>query len=142
MSLLILVGSFTPLLSTLNFTLSPPSLSLVSQVAAGSSPSWLLGHPVNTSIVYATDETQKGAIQSLVLDRVTGRVTPVSSISAQGSGTTHLGFVNGGADIGGANFNDGSAFFATLSDDLLHFNNPQLVKFGVGNATSHAHEVK
>src|ERR1700742_4809706 len=111
---LILVGSFSPMISTLNFTSSPPSLSLVSQTPSGTSPSWLLSNPTNTSIIYATDEVVSGALNSLFLDRANGKLTPVASISTQGGGPTHIGFVNSGTQLGVANYDGGSAFFTSL----------------------------
>jgi len=137
---LILVGSFSPMISTLNFTSSPSSLSLVSQTPSGTSPSWLLSNPVNTSIVYATDETDSGALNSLVLDHSSGKLTPVASIATQGGSPTHIGLVNNGTQLGVANYGDGSAFFTTLDQDLLHFNSPQLVSF-TSAGPSNAHEV-
>jgi 6-phosphogluconolactonase (cycloisomerase 2 family) len=128
------------MISTLNFTVSPPSLSLVSQTASGTSPSWLLANPTNSSILYATDETDNGALNSLVLDHSTGKVTPVASIPTQGGSPTHIGLVNNGTQLGVANYGGGSAFFTTLEDDQLHFSNPQLLKFDQVPA-SNAHQV-
>lgn len=137
---LILVGSFAPMISTLNFTSSPPSLSLVSQTASGTSPSWLLSNPSNSSIVYATDETDTGALNSLVLDHFTGKLTSVASIPTQGGSPTHIGLVNNGTQLGVANYGGSSAFFTTLDQDLLHFNSPQLISFGTAGS-SNAHQV-
>ncbi|KAG8813510.1 hypothetical protein FRC17_001546 [Serendipita sp. 399] len=140
-SFLILVGSFTPFISTLNFTTFPtPSLSLVSQTASGTSPSWLLSHPRNSSIFYATDETDDGALHSLVVDPVTGKVAPVSSISTQGGSPTHISFVGNGTGLGVANYGGGSAFFTTLQEDGLHFGEGQLVKFDQAQS-SNAHQI-
>ncbi|PVF92624.1 putative isomerase YbhE, partial [Serendipita vermifera] len=139
-SFLILVGSFTPMISTLNFTLSPPSLSLVSQTASGTSPSWLLANPANSSILYATDETENGALNSLVLEHTTGKVSPVASISTQGGSPTHIGLVNNGRKIGVANYGGGSTFIADLEADQLHFSNPLLYTFNEVPA-SNAHQI-
>lgn len=140
-SFLLLVGSFSPMISTLNFTLSPPSLTLVSQTPAGTSPTWLLGNPTNSSIFYATDETETGGLNSLIIDHVTGKVTPIASISTQGGSPTHIGMIgNGSTQLGVANYGGGSVFFTTLEDDHLHFANPQLVKFD-SVQKSNAHQV-
>jgi len=139
MSFLILVGSFSQMISTLNFTISPPSLNLVAQSPSGTSPSWLLGNPTNSSIVYATDEVEDGALNSLVLDQTTGKLSPVSSIRTQGGSPTHIGLVNNGTQLGAANFAGGSAFFTTLEADQLHFSEPQLLQFDV--SASNAHQV-
>lgn len=128
------------MISTLNFTISPPSLSLVSQTPSGASPTWLLANPANSSIFYATDETETGALNSLVLDHTTGRLTSVASIPTQGGSPTHIGLVNNGTQLGVANYGGGSAFFATLESDLLHFKSPQVVSFTDGGS-SNAHQV-
>lgn len=140
-SFLILVGSFSSMISTLNFTTSPPSLSLVAQTPSGTSPTWLLSNPLNNSIIYATDETEVGALNSLVLDHSTGKLTSVASIPTQGGSPTHIGLVNNGTQLGVANYGGGSAFFTTLESDLLHFSSPQLVSFTDAGA-SNAHQVR
>ncbi|KAG8833585.1 hypothetical protein FRC18_003398 [Serendipita sp. 400] len=140
-SFFILVGSFTPFISTLSFTTFPtPSLSLVSQATSGTSPSWLLSNPQNSSIFYATDETEDGSLHSLVVDPVTGKVTPVASISTQGGSPTHINFVGNGTGLGVANYGGGSAFFTTLQEDGLQFGGGQLVKFDQVQS-SNAHQI-
>ncbi|CAG8600542.1 9357_t:CDS:2, partial [Acaulospora colombiana] len=97
-------------------------------------------NPTNSSIFYVTDETEDGALNSLVLEHATGKVTPVASIPTQGGSPTHIGLVNNGSQLGVANYGGGSTFFATLEDDQLHFSNPQLLKFDQVPA-SNAHQV-
>jgi len=139
-SFFILVGSFSSMISTLNFTPSPPSLSLVTQTAAGTSPSWLLANPTNSSIVYATDETDTGALNSFIVDHTSGSLTHVDSIPTQGGSPTHIGLVGNGTQLGAANYGGKSAFFTTLQSDQLHFSNPQLVNFQ-GTSGSNPHEI-
>jgi len=99
------------LISTLQFTESPPSLSLVSQFESGASPTWLTN--VRQPFLLR-DETATGAINSLALDLSTGGLTRLANVSTQGSAPTHLGFINDGATLGAANFVTGSAFFVDL----------------------------
>jgi len=110
----VLIGSFNPLISTLQFTESPPSLSLVSQFQSGTSPTWLANSHKCPTTIFATDETATGAINSLALDRSTGALTRLANVSTQGSAPTHLGFINDGATLGAANFVTGSALFVDL----------------------------
>lgn len=140
-SFLILAGSFSASISTLNFTASPPSLSFVSNTTSGTAPSWLLSNPTNTSIFYATDETDNGALNSFIVDRATGHLTHVDSIATQGGSPTHIGLVNNGSQLGAANYGGKSAFFTTLEADQLHFSSPQLVNF-TGVTNSNPHEVR
>jgi 6-phosphogluconolactonase (cycloisomerase 2 family) len=139
-SFLILVGSFSSMISTLNFTSSPPSLTRVTQTASGTSPSWLLSNPSNSSILYATDETDNGTVNSFIVDQKTGALTHVDSIATQGGSPTHIGLVNNGTQLGVANYGGKSAFFTTLQSDQVHFSSPQLVNFQ-GTSNSNPHEV-
>ena len=145
----LLVGSFNPLISTLQFTVSPPSLSLVSQFQSGTSPTWLAYSPKFSTTIYATDETDTGSINSLAFDVNTGGLTSLANLSTQGGAPTHLGFINNGTALAAANFVNGSAFIANL--DATHTGqfsptNNALVPFqGFGplpnQLTPHAHQV-
>ena len=144
----LLIGSFDPLITTLQFTTtSPPSLSFVSQFNSGSSPSWLANYPKFPTTIYATDERDTGFINSLKLDLNTGCLTPLANVSTQGSITAHLGFINDGATLGAANFGTGSAFVVDLDTAGQFIPNGALVPFqGSGpllpiQASSHAHQV-
>jgi len=110
----VLVGSFSPFITTLQFTASPPTLSFVSQATSGTSPSWVAQSPKFPTTIYATDEVEAGSINTLSLDINTGNLTKLANISTQGNSPTHLGFINQGAAIGAANFGNGSAFIVNL----------------------------
>jgi hypothetical protein len=110
----VLIGSFDPLITTLQFTTSPPSLSFVSQFKSGTSPTWLAYSPKFSTRIYATDETDTGSINSLALDLKTGGLTRLASVVTQGGAPTHLGFINDGTVLGAANFVNGSAFIVNL----------------------------
>ena len=110
----VLIGSFTPSITTLQFTTSPPSLSFVSQFKSGTSPTWLANSSKFPTTIYATDETDTGSINSLALDLNTGGLTPLANLSTQGSAPTHLGFINNGAALGAVNYVTGSAFMVNL----------------------------
>ena len=110
----LLVGSFNPLITTLQFTEYPPSLSFVSQFTSGTSPTWLANSPKFSTIIYATDETDTGSINSLALNLTTGGLTRLANVSTQGGAPTHLGFINDGAALGAANFVTGSAFVVNI----------------------------
>jgi 6-phosphogluconolactonase (cycloisomerase 2 family) len=110
----VLVGSFSPFITTLQFTASPPSLSFVSQAVSGTRPSWVAQSPKFPTTIYATDAIEAGAINSLALDLSTGKLTQLANISTQGNSPNHLGFINQGAAIGASNFGNGSAFIVNL----------------------------
>ena len=143
----LLIGSFNPLITTLQFTTSPPSLSFVSQFKSGNSPTWLEHSSKFPTTIYATDETDNGTISSLALDFNTGGLTPLASVSTQGGAPTHLGFINNGTALGAANFVGGSAFVVNLDTTGQFSPNSSLVTFqGSGpvlpnQQSPHAHQV-
>ena len=110
----VLIGSFTPSITTLQFTASPPSLSFVSQFKSGTSATWLVNSPKFPTTIYATDETDTGSINSLALDLSTGGLRPLVTVSTQGGAPTHLGFINNGTALGAANYVTGSVFVVKL----------------------------
>ena len=146
----VLIGSFTPSITTLQFTASPPSLSFVCQFKSGTSPTWLANSPEFPTTIYATDETDTGSINSLVLDPNTGGLTPLVIVSTQGGAPTHLGFINNGTALGVANYATGSAFVVNLDTTgtgQFTLNTNALVPFqGSGplpnQLSPHAHQVE
>ena len=147
----VLVGSFSPFISTLQFTTSPPSLSLVSQIKSGTSPTWLANSLKFPTTIFATDEIEAGSISSLALDLNTGGLTRLANTSTQGGAPTHLGFVHthDGTVLGAANFVNGSAFFVDLDTTATgqFTSDTDLVRFeGSGplpnQLTPHAHQVR
>ena len=146
----VLVGSFTPSITTLQFTASPPSLSFVSQLKSGTSPTWLASSPKFPRTIYATDETDTGSINSLMLDLNTGGLTPLVTVSTQGGAPTHLGFINNGTALGVANYVTGSVFvvdLGTTGTGQFTPNTSALVPFqGSGplpnQLSPHAHQVE
>jgi len=136
------------LITTLQFTPNPPSLSLVSQFTAGGSPSWLANLPKFPTTIYGTDEGDNGSINSFTLNLGTGNLTKVANVPTQGGAPTHLGFLNDGAAIGAANFVTGSTFIVNLdaAGSGQFSGGESLVKFnGSGpapiQASSRAHQV-
>lgn len=110
----VLVGSFSPFITTLQFTPNPPALSFVSQFPVAGSPSWLANSPQFPTTIYATNETDTGSINSFTLALNSGNLTKVANVPTQGGAPTHLGFVNNGTALGAANFVNGSAFIVNL----------------------------
>lgn len=115
----VLVGSYLPFISVLQFTTSPPSLSFISQTQVGNSPTWLVAAPTsqgNTTTIYAADEYWNGGfIRSLGFNTGTGQLTSISSVPAKGASTTHIALLNNGSTIAGANYGGQGAFFVDLN---------------------------
>ena len=143
----LLIGSATPLISTLQFTENPPSLSFVSQFTLGTSPMWLTNFPKLPTTIYAADRTT-GVINSLALDINTGGLTHIASVSNHTTGPNNLGIINNGTALGAADYVAGAAFIVNLdpTDPSQFTQDSSLVSFkGSGPLPSqlspHAHQV-
>lgn len=120
LSLKILVGSYTSVITTLLFSTSPPSLRIYSTSPAGSNPSWIASHPSNRSLLFATQENTPGRILSFFV-QPDGSAARLSSASSGGNGPAYLGFSDDGSEIYLPNV-CGDQFFinkATLKSGVL-----------------------
>jgi 6-phosphogluconolactonase (cycloisomerase 2 family) len=144
---LILTGSYTSLLTTLSFTVNPPSLSIASTSNGGSNPGWLVSHPTNKSIVYATQENTYGQVLSFTVNSA-GQATQVANVYSGGQGPAHIGALSNGNGLFVINYSSGQAEFIPLTSDKAHFGQtgPVIQFTGSGpnksrQTSSHPHEV-
>jgi 6-phosphogluconolactonase len=70
-------------------------------------PSFLAVHP-NQRFLYAVNENDVGTVSSFAIDRDTGKLRPLNTVSSRGSGPCHLAFDRTGKWIFVANYNNGS----------------------------------
>lgn len=59
----LLVGSYSNKITTLLFDPDAQSLTVLSAVESGQNPSWIAQHPVDKSLIFATNEVTDGKIQ-------------------------------------------------------------------------------
>ncbi|KAF8748534.1 isomerase YbhE [Rhizoctonia solani] len=75
----LLVGGYTATIATLLFNPSSSELSTIATSPAGYSPSWIVQHPANKSVVFATQELlPTGSILSFVVQQ-SGQLTQIGS---------------------------------------------------------------
>jgi len=135
-----------------NPTASPPSLTVQGTYPAGNSPSWLAVSPLNSSIIYATNEVTVGAYLSFLVDTTTGAAKEIQSIDSGGNGpafaTPLLSSKGTARQAAVLNYGSGDIEFVSLNPDLVTFappnGSPQKITFtppagstGMGQSNPH-----
>ncbi|KAG8722006.1 hypothetical protein FRC09_007004 [Ceratobasidium sp. 395] len=145
----ILVGAYSSVITTLQFTSGNTNLATIATSNAGNSPSWIQAHPTNKSVLFATQENSNGQILAFSIGSQ-GQLTQVklASVSTSGDGPAHLLVPTSGNEVVAANYNSGNALNIPLTADKGHFGSPYpALKFtGSGPNASrqtspHPHEV-
>lgn len=75
--------------------------------AETSNPSFLAVHP-GGKFLYAVNENNQGTVSAFAIDRATGMLKPLNSVSSKGSGPAHLSVDAAGKWVFVANYNNGS----------------------------------
>jgi len=82
-------------------------LSPVGMVAKTINPAFLAVHP-NRHFLYAVNETANGSVSAFAMDRATGKLTPLNTVSSRGPGPCHLTLDKTGRCLIIANYSGGS----------------------------------
>lgn len=91
-------------------------LGLVAEIA---SPSFLAVHP-NQRFLYAVSEADKGSVAAYAVDRQSGKLTLLNTVSAKGGGPCHINLDKTGRTVAVANYGTGSvAAFPVGADGRL-----------------------
>ncbi len=94
-------------------------LTSIGVAAEASNPSFLAVHP-KQRFLFAVGENAKGTVSAFSVDRVTGLLKTLNTVSAKGSGPCHLTLDRTGKWLFVANYGDGStAAFPVRSDGTL-----------------------
>ncbi|KAG9087820.1 hypothetical protein FRC07_012732, partial [Ceratobasidium sp. 392] len=143
----ILVGTYSSLITTLQFTPVHSNLAAIATSNAGISPSWLAQHPTNKTVLFATQDYYDGKIASFAVGSQ-GQLTRLDSASTSGDAPAHMIVASSGREVIAANYNTGSVLNIPLITDKGHFGNPYpAVKFnGSGpnpsrQTSAHPHQV-
>ncbi|KAI9566628.1 Lactonase, 7-bladed beta-propeller-domain-containing protein [Boletus coccyginus] len=111
----ILAGGYTAYVASYLFNTNDNSLTYINQYTTGSNVSWIISHPTNKSILYATNEIiPNGNIQSFMVG-CEGAVTLVDTFSSGGSSPEYCAGLSTG-QVGVVNR-------VSSTDDYLHFSN-------------------
>lgn len=109
----ILAGGFTSFIAGYVFDSDASTLTLTSQTETLGAPSWIVGHPANKAILYATNELSPvGSLQSFTVAEDLA-LTAVDSVSSGGNAPTFAAVLSTG-ELTGANFGSPNATFAPL----------------------------
>ena len=79
-------------------------------------PSFLAMHPTRP-FMYAVGEASKGFVSAFHVERETGKLIPINSVSSKGEGPCHLAVAPTGRDVAVANYNSGSTALFPIKDD-------------------------
>ena len=84
----IFVGAYDDHITTLKFDPTAGTLEVTGKTPAGSNPSWLTTHPINKTLVFASNETDEGKI--LMFENLDGELKLLQSAWSGGAGTAHF----------------------------------------------------
>ncbi|KAF8548730.1 putative isomerase YbhE [Imleria badia] len=117
---LILAGGFTAYIASYLFNTDDNTLTYLHQYKTGGNPSWIISHPTNKSILYATNENvPHGDIQSFTVGSE-GALTLVDTVSSGGSGPPYCAGLSTG-QVAVVNYGSGTARVVPTKDHGLHF---------------------
>ncbi|KAG9011828.1 hypothetical protein FRB94_007554 [Tulasnella sp. JGI-2019a] len=117
MSFTLITSGYANLITSLLFTLAGSgtsgSLTQTSQIAGGSSPSWIALSPTNSSVFYTNQEATVGQILSFTI-AADGSLAQHNAASTGGAGPAHFAVLQAGNEIVAANYDS-----ASLADIML-----------------------
>lgn len=85
----ILVASYTPNITTLEFDPAAGTLTDIAQSPAETNPSWIAAHPTDKSLILATNEVTDGKVH-LFKFHSDGKLKLLESIGTAGEDPAHL----------------------------------------------------
>jgi 6-phosphogluconolactonase len=120
---IVYVGTYTRETSkgiyAFRFDAATGKLAPLGLVAEIESPSFLAVHP-NQRFLYAVSETDGGSVAAYSIDRQSGKLTHLNTVSAKGGGPCHINLDKTGKTAAVANYNTGSvAAFPVAADGRL-----------------------
>jgi len=132
----IFAGGYTAFIASYLFNSDAPSLSLLAQSPSGQNPSWIISHPTNLSILYATNEVEQGLLQSYLVNPSGSLTGPTDSISSGGNGPAFCGPVSD-TQVAVLNFGSGDGLIVpTTADPDIFTQNAPLITFPVPSGTA------
>ncbi|KAJ3569150.1 hypothetical protein NP233_g5241 [Leucocoprinus birnbaumii] len=136
----ILAGGYDTFVATYLFDPTTSSLSVLNRSATGINCSWISQHPTNASILYATNETPTGALQSFVINS-DGTLSPAEdTITSEGDSPAFAAALSTG-QVGVMNYGSGNGrIIPTTGSSLIFEKNAPLITFPRKPGTvSHPH---
>ncbi|PPQ73722.1 hypothetical protein CVT24_006979 [Panaeolus cyanescens] len=110
----ILAGGYDVFIATYLFNSLTSSLTLLSKSPCGQNPSWISLNPVNSSLLYATNENAPGALQSFGINRDGTLSPPIDTVPSGGDLPAFTTALSTG-DVAVMNYNTGNGrIFPTI----------------------------
>ncbi|EIN04630.1 putative isomerase YbhE [Punctularia strigosozonata HHB-11173 SS5] len=132
----ILAGGYTTFVASYLFNSDAKTLSLLNTSPTGANPSWIVGHPTNQRILYATNENDPtGGLQSFTIGPQ-GVLTSVEDVSSDGGSPAFCVPLSTG-QVAIMNYDGGNGKIVPTTTDPLHFADADLVTFPA--TVSHPH---
>ncbi|KAH7309390.1 Lactonase, 7-bladed beta-propeller-domain-containing protein [Rhizoctonia solani] len=108
----ILVASYTPNISTLQFDPVAHKLKPLAQSPAGTNPSWVAAHPTDPSLIVATNEVTDGKVHLFRLSP-NGKLKLLESVGTDGEDPAHLAVLEDEIVVG--NYSSGNLLSIPLA---------------------------
>ncbi|KAH7926572.1 putative isomerase YbhE [Leucogyrophana mollusca] len=116
----ILAGGYTGYIASYLFNTDTNSLTYQNQYLTGGNPSWIISHPTDKSILYATNENTPGGLQSFEVGPSGSLSAAIDTVYSGGDGPPYCGGLPGG-QVAVVNYNSGTARVVPTTYDPLHF---------------------
>ncbi|KAG9080588.1 hypothetical protein FRC06_006390, partial [Ceratobasidium sp. 370] len=114
----IIVASYTPNITTLEFDPSKGTLRVIAQSPAGTNPSWVAAHPTDKSLILATNEVTDGKVHLFKL-KEHGGLKLLESMGSAGEDPAHLAVLEDEVVVG--NYSSGTVLPISFSKSAPHF---------------------
>ncbi|KAF8716662.1 Lactonase, 7-bladed beta-propeller, partial [Rhizoctonia solani] len=141
----ILVASYTPNISTLEFDPLAHKLKPVAQSPAGTNPSWVAAHPTEPGLIAATNEVTDGKVH-LFRYLKDGKLKLLESVGTDGEDPAHLAVLEDEIVVG--NYSSGNLLSIPLSTSAPHLGSvsPSIQLTGSGpnksrQSSPHPHQI-
>ncbi|KZP30563.1 putative isomerase YbhE [Athelia psychrophila] len=137
----VIAGGYTSFVASYLFNSDTNTVSLLGNYTTGPDPSWIIPHPTNTSILYATNEDDSGAVQSFTVtpDGVVSKA--LDTVPSGGSSPAFGAPLPIGGQFAVVNYNSGTGLIIpTTTDPLTFATNATLITFPPpAGGVSHPH---
>ncbi|KAG9123157.1 hypothetical protein FRC07_000170 [Ceratobasidium sp. 392] len=138
----LLVGAYGSVITGVRFDPSSKSLSVTGSSDSGTNPSWISTHPLNNSVLLATNEVNPvgGVASFIITDRTKGVAEKISKSSSFGADPAHLAGLSKARQVAVMDYSSGTGAFIPLGADLFTLNEARAQKITFNATVSHPHQ--
>jgi len=138
----LLVGAYSSVITSIRFDPSSTILSVLGSSPSGTNPSWIATHPLNSSVLLATNEVNPtgGVNTFLITDPINGVAAIKSKSSSFGADPAHLAGLSQARQVAVMDYSSGTGAFIPLGADLLTLDEANAQKVTFNANVSHPHQ--